>query len=69
MLVFQKIWRVLFSCNTRFEIRPFALCRRSRLRPPSINYLCLYVSIRTNPFILQPHCSDALKDTKKLWQL
>ena len=54
---------------TRFEICPSALCRRSRLRPPSINYSCLYVSIRTNPFILQPHCSDALKDTKKLWQL
>ena len=25
MLVFQKIWRALFSCNTRFEIRPFDL--------------------------------------------
>ena len=23
--VFRKIWRVLFSCNTRFEIGPFAL--------------------------------------------
>ena len=22
---FWKIWRALFSCNTRFEIRPFAL--------------------------------------------
>ena len=25
MFIFQKIWRAWFSCNTRFEIRPFAL--------------------------------------------
>ena len=25
MFVFRKIWRALFSCNTRFEIRIFAL--------------------------------------------
>ena len=25
MFVFRKIWRALFSWNTRFEIRPFAL--------------------------------------------
>ena len=25
MFVFWKIWRALFSYNTRFEIRPFAL--------------------------------------------
>ena len=25
MLVFRKIWRALFSYNTRFEVRPFAL--------------------------------------------
>ena len=25
MFVFREIWRALFSCNTRFEIRPFAL--------------------------------------------
>ena len=25
MFVFRKIWRALFSRNTRFEIRPFAL--------------------------------------------
>ena len=25
MFIFRKIWRTLFSCNTRFEIRPFAL--------------------------------------------
>ena len=22
---FRKVWRALFTCNTRFEIRPFAL--------------------------------------------
>ena len=25
MFVFRKIWCALFSCNTHFEIRPFAL--------------------------------------------
>ena len=25
MFVFRNIWHALFSCNTRFEIRPFAL--------------------------------------------
>ena len=25
MVVFRKIWRAVFSCNTRFEIRPFPL--------------------------------------------
>ena len=25
MFVFQKIWRALFFCNSRFEIRPFVL--------------------------------------------
>ena len=25
MFFLRKIWRVLFSCNTRFEIRHFAL--------------------------------------------
>ena len=25
MFVFRKIWHALYSCNTRFEIRPFAL--------------------------------------------
>ena len=25
MFVFRKVWRTLFSWNTRFEIRPFAL--------------------------------------------
>ena len=25
MFVFRKIWHALFSGNTRFEIRPFAL--------------------------------------------
>ena len=25
MFVFRKIWRAMFSCNTHFETRPFAL--------------------------------------------
>ena len=25
MFIFRKIWRVLFSCYLRFEIRPFTL--------------------------------------------
>ena len=25
MFVFRKIWRALFSCYSRFKIRPFAL--------------------------------------------
>ena len=29
MFVFRKIWRALFSWNTRFEIRPFALLPRN----------------------------------------
>ena len=28
MFVFRKIWRAMFSCNTRFEICPFALLRQ-----------------------------------------
>ena len=28
MFVFRKIWRALFSLNTRFAIRPFALLPR-----------------------------------------
>ena len=31
MFVFWKIWWALFSCNTRFEIRPFGLLRTSYL--------------------------------------
>ena len=30
MLVFRKIWRALFSWNTRFEIRPLPYYRRNR---------------------------------------
>ena len=30
MFVFRKIWRALFSWNTRFEIRPFALLPTKR---------------------------------------
>ena len=30
MFLFRKIWRVLFSCNTRFEIRPFTVLPTSK---------------------------------------
>ena len=33
MFVFRKIWRALFSCNTRFETRPFALLKVNSLFP------------------------------------
>ena len=29
MFVFRKICHALFSCNTHFEIRPFALLQRT----------------------------------------
>ena len=32
MFVFQKIWRALFSWNTRFEIRPVALLPAMHVR-------------------------------------
>ena len=31
MFIFRKIWRALFSCNTCFEIRPFALVIARRI--------------------------------------
>ena len=33
MFVFRKIWLALFSCNTRFEIRPFALLPSNSIWP------------------------------------
>ena len=39
MLVFRKFWCVLFSCEHRFEIRPFALL--------PINLSRLYLDLRT----------------------
>ena len=32
MFIFRKIWRALFSWNTRFEIRPFALLQTNYFR-------------------------------------
>ena len=31
MFVFRKIWRALYSCNTRFEILPFPLLPTTHL--------------------------------------
>ena len=39
--VFQKIWRALFSWNTRFEIRPFALLPKTQ-RSQDV-YLFIYL--------------------------
>ena len=36
---FQKIWRALFSWNTRFEIHPFAYYLRVNLLPLTIYFL------------------------------
>ena len=38
MFVFQKIWSALFSCNTHFEIRPFALLLMILLPASIINH-------------------------------
>ena len=32
MFVFREIWCALFSCNSRFEIRPFALLPKTYAR-------------------------------------
>ena len=39
MFIFRKIWRVLFSWNTRFENRPFAL------PPTNIVFLAVTVAL------------------------
>ena len=38
MLVFRKIRRVLFSCNTRFEICLFSLLPTKRVNAPYSNF-------------------------------
>ena len=40
MFVFRKIWHALFSQNTRFEIRPFALLL-TKLAIISTTYTCI----------------------------
>ena len=42
MFVFRKIWRALFSWNTRFEIRPFALLPTFRQYQKNIAFSILY---------------------------
>ena len=41
MFVFRKIWRALFSRNTRFEIRPFALL--STIWKTKPHYMAFYM--------------------------
>ena len=52
MLVFRKFWCVLFSCDHRFEIRPFALLpiTLSRLYLDLKTYLYEYVTLQVSYF-------------------
>ena len=44
MFTFQKIWRALFSCNTLFEIHPFALLPMNFLSPKSkVTHASVYI--------------------------
>ena len=40
MFVFRTIWCALFSCNTRFEIRHFALLPTKHAQTDKHLYLC-----------------------------
>ena len=40
MFVFRNIWHVLYSCNTRFETRPFALLPTSYIFNSLIEQRC-----------------------------
>ena len=56
MFVFQEIWRALFSWNTRFEIRPFALLRTNQglsLEPPTHMFFCEFCEIFQNSFFIE----------------
>ena len=51
MFVFRKIWRVLFSCDTRFAIRRFALLPRVfRTLPVIYDNACLHLLLAVNYF-------------------
>ena len=64
MFVFRKIWRALFSSNTHFEIRPFALlptkCKASK------RFQNLKLENNMPPF-LPPRANE--KDTKKIFPI
>ena len=56
MFVFQEIWHALFSWNTRFEIRPFALLRTNQglsLEPPTHMFFCEFCEIFQNSFFIE----------------
>ena len=53
MLVFRKIWHALFSCDTRFEIRPLPYYRQLLLIKHRFNFDPKYISIKL-PFMVPP---------------
>ena len=61
LFVFWKIWRALFSCNTRFEIHPFGFLPKFDVWQGSDRFLH-WLEIRF-PATLHQH------NIKKLWPL
>ena len=61
LFVFWKIWRALFSCNTRFEIHPFGFLPKFDVWQGSDRFLH-WLKIRF-PATLHQH------NIKKLWPL
>ena len=64
MFVFRKIWRALFSSNTRFEIRPFALLPTKCKASKRFQNLKLENNM---PLFLPPRANE--KDTKKIFPI
>ena len=60
MVVFQKKWRPLFSCNTRFEIRPFGLLPILHVHPFNDESLHMQIFELLNKLLthLFPRLSD-----------
>ena len=48
MFVFRKIWRALFACNTRFEIRLLPYCRRNNDFVRIKNFCNYYLQVTLN---------------------
>ena len=64
MLVFRKIWRALFSSNTHFEIRPFALL----LTKCKVSKRFQNLKLENNMLLLLPPRANE-KDTKKIFPI
>ena len=66
MFFFRKIWRALFSWNTRFEIRPFALLPTKSFLTPNL----LPVQVYENYFVtVEAAFSTLLLGWSFLWIL